>query len=311
MKKNFYILVIIFGLLYLPQQAFSQEEESAEISMEEVEDEFQQNFYEALKHKAIENYDKAINFLLECKRINPANAAVDFELGKNYLLLKDYMNAETYLLSAVSKDTDNIWLQDVVFSLYVGQKNYMEALKAAQKLADRDSKYKMYLVTVYVETSEYKKAMSVLEEMNNEFGRSSLRDSLVGRINEVIEDTNKNKQGFESGNDPVTTTNPVEIINDEIESLISKSDFNTLLSIADEALESYPAQSRFYYARGLALNKLGKHEEAIETLLMSIDYLIDDPELENNIYKELVLAYQATGNNEKTKEYQKMIKNGL
>lgn len=311
MKKNFYILVIIFGLFYLPQQVFSQEEESAEISMEEVEDEFQQNFYEALKHKAIENYDKAIDFLLECKRINPANAAVDFELGKNYLLLKDYMNAETYLLSAVSKDTDNIWLQDVVFSLYLGQKNYMEALKAAQKLADRDSKYKMYLVTVYVETSEYKKAMSVLEEMNKEFGRSVLRDSLVGRISEVIEDTNKNKEGYESGNDPVTKTNPIEIINDEIESLISKSDFNTLLSIVDEALENYPAQARFYYAKGLALNKLGKHEEAIEILLMSIDYLIDDRELENNIYKELVLAYQATGNNEKTREYQKMIKNGL
>jgi len=310
MKKNFFIPVIIFGLLYLPQQAFSQEE-SAEISMEEVEDEFQQNFYEALKHKAIENYDKAIDFLLECKRIDPANAAVDFELGKNYLLLKDYMNAETYLLSAVSKDTDNIWLQDVVFSLYVGQKNYMEALKAAKKLADRDSKYKMYLVTVYVETSEYKKAMSVLEEMNNEFGRSTLRDSLAGRLTEVIEDTSKNKQGFESGNDPVTKMNPVDIINDEIESLISKSDFNKLLSIADEALENYPAQASFYYAKGLALNKLGKHDEAIEILLMSIDYLIDDPELENNIYKELVLAYQATGNNEKTKEYQKMIKKGL
>src|SRR5690606_33176420 len=128
---------------------------------------------------------------------------------------------------------------------------------------------------------------------------------------EVIDDTSKNKQGYESGNDPVTKTNPIEIINDEIESLINKSDFNTLLSIAEEALESFPAQVRFYYAKGLALNKLGKHEEAIEILLMSIDYLIDDPELENNIYKELVLGYQATGNNEKSKEYQKMIKNGL
>lgn len=311
MKKNFFIPVIIFGLLFLPQQVFSQEEDSADISMEEVKDEFQQNFYEALKHKAIENYDKAINFLLECKSIDPASAVVDFELGKNYLLLKDYMNAETYLLSAVNKDSENIWFLDVVFSLYQSQKNYMEALKTAQKLASKDSKFKMYLVTVYVETSEYKKAMSVIEEMNNEFGRSTLRDSLAGRITEVIEDTSKNKQGFESGNDPVTKINPVDIINDEIESLINKSDFNKLLSIADEALENYPAQARFYYAKGLALNKLGKHEEAIEILLMSIDYLIDDPELENNIYKELVLGYQATGNNEKTKEYQKRIKKGL
>src|SRR5690606_52051 len=168
MKKSFFIPVIILGLLFLPLQVFSQEEESAEISMEEVEDEFQQNFYEALKHRAIENYDKAIDFLLECKRIEPANAVVDFELGKNYLSLKDYMNAETYLLSAVNKDTDNIWFLDVVFSMYESQKNYMEALKAAQKLASRNSKFKMYLVTIYVETSEYKKAMSVLEEMNNE-----------------------------------------------------------------------------------------------------------------------------------------------
>lgn len=44
-----------------PYQACAQEEESAEISLELYSDEFQEYFFEALKQKGIENYDKAIN----------------------------------------------------------------------------------------------------------------------------------------------------------------------------------------------------------------------------------------------------------
>ena len=110
--------------------------------------------------------------------------------------------------------------------------------------------------------------------------------------------------------DDEVENNPLNSINQKIESLIRTSNFTELLITSNEALDNYPAQAKFYYSKGLALNKLKKHDEAIEILLVSIDYLIDDLELENNIYKELMLAYQAVGNEEKSKEYQKKLKKG-
>ena len=89
------------GAVLAPLPLAAQEEESAEISLEENTDAFQENFYEALKQKGIENYDKAVQYLMECKKLDPANATVDFELGKCYLALKNYAAAGTHLLAAV------------------------------------------------------------------------------------------------------------------------------------------------------------------------------------------------------------------
>jgi hypothetical protein len=41
-------------------------------------------FYESLKKKAIENYDKVILGFGAMFKIEPENATIHFELGKNY-----------------------------------------------------------------------------------------------------------------------------------------------------------------------------------------------------------------------------------
>jgi tetratricopeptide (TPR) repeat protein len=57
-------------------------------------DEYQDSFYESLKQKGIENYDKAIVSLEKCIKLKPNDAVAYFELGKNYLALKEYRNAQ-------------------------------------------------------------------------------------------------------------------------------------------------------------------------------------------------------------------------
>lgn len=306
MLKNFLIVCLYGIILFIPQINSAQEEENADVSIEQVEDEFQENFYEALKQKAIENYDIAVELLLECKNLDPNNIVVDFELGKNYTLQRKYIEAEGYLLKAVEKDPDNIWYLYALFDLYNSQKNKVRAIEIAKQLADKNSKYKMYLVNLYIDTSEYKKALVILNELDEEFGTSNLRKNLKTRIQAVDNITSK-KIDIENVK---KESNPLEKIDEKIKLLINTSNFNQLLITSNEALDNYPAQAKFYYSKGLALNKLKKYNEAIEILLASIDYLIDDLELENNIYKELMLAYDAVGNKEKSKEYQKKLKKG-
>jgi tetratricopeptide (TPR) repeat protein len=309
MKKSFFFAMYLFGIfLFIPKIINAQQEESAEVSLEEVEDAFQENFYEALKQMAIENYDLAIDLLLECKNLDPDNIVVDFELGKNYTLQKNYMEAETYLLNAVKKDPDNIWYLEALFDLYDSQKNNAKSIEIAKELAKKNSKYKMYLVNLYFNTSKYKKALALLDELDEEFGTTNLRKNIKAKIM-VVSYMEDKKNDYEVENTS-EKNNPLITIDAQIESLINTSNFNELLIISEEALENYPAQAKFYYSKGLALNKLKKHNEAIEILLISIDYLIDDLELENNIYRELMLAYEAVGNDEKSKEFQRKLKKG-
>ena len=309
MKKNFFFAMYVFGIFFfIPKIIYAQQEENADVSLEAVEDAFQENFYEALKQMAIENYDLAINLLLECKNLDPDSVVVDFELGKNYTLQKNYMEAEVYLLNAVKKDPDNIWYLEALFNLYDAQKNNAKSIEIAKELAKKDSKYKIYLVNLYFNISKYDKALTLIDELDEEFGTTNLRKNIKAKIMAV--NNMKDKKADYEVENISEKNNPLITIDEKIESLINTSNFNELLIISEEALENYPAQAKFYYSKGLALNKLKKHTEAIEILLISIDYLIDDLELENNIYKELMLAYEAIGNAEKSKEIQKKLKKG-
>ena len=299
----------VYGIFFFIPKTTIAQEESAEISLEEVDDAFQENFYEALKQKGIENYDRAVDLLLECKSLDPTSVVVDFELGKNYTLQRKYIEAESYLLNAVKNDPDNIWYLDALFNLYDSQKNSVKSIEVAKELAKKNSKYKMYLVNLYFNASEYKKALTLLDELDKEYGTTNLRKSIKAKIM-VVSNMDDRKNDPNIDDDDEVENNPLNSINQKIESLIRTSNFTELLITSNEALDNYPAQAKFYYSKGLALNKLKKHDEAIEILLVSIDYLIDDLELENNIYKELMLAYQAVGNEEKSKEYQKKLKKG-
>ena len=53
-------------------------------------DEFDNNFFEAIKQKGMENFDKAIESLEKCANLQPKNAVVYFELGKNDILTAFY-----------------------------------------------------------------------------------------------------------------------------------------------------------------------------------------------------------------------------
>lgn len=120
-----------------PYQACAQEEESAEISLELYSDEFQEYFFEALKQKGIENYDKAINLLIKCKKLQPLETAVDYELGINYFALKKFDEAAVYLFKAVEYNPDNYWYLDQLFKTYETIEGTSKAMEMVENLAKK------------------------------------------------------------------------------------------------------------------------------------------------------------------------------
>lgn len=187
MKKRFYIFLLFIGILLFPQINYAQVDfnKKPDDDLGDFEDKFQESFYEALKQKGIENYDRSNEALLKCIELNDAVPVLYFELGKNHSKLKNFGAAEDALKKAVSLEPDNEWFLDELYGFYAAQNDYDKAIKAVKQLVKYHPDYKEDLASLYVKTEKYDDALNLLDELDAEFGISISRDILRNRIYDV------------------------------------------------------------------------------------------------------------------------------
>ncbi len=300
---------------FLGQVCLAQEPvipvENADMATESYSDEFQEHFFEALKQKGIENYDKAVDELLKCKKLEPDNDVVDYELGRNYKELKAYDKAEASLLAAVEKKPE-LWYLDALFGVYESRGETDKAIAVALKLAESNSTYKENLVRIYIDSRRYEEALELIEELDVRLGSSGEREQQKLWIESRMspgESAAFGNTGEDEKKDPSTEgAGDLEGIYRNIENARQQRNHPEVLESATEALEIYPSQPGLYYHRGYALNRMKRYKEAIASLQEALDYLIDDKVLENNIYREFVIAYNGMGDHRKAGEYAGKIK---
>ena len=138
---------------------------------------FQDYFYEALKQKAIENYDKAIVALERCLKLDANNATIYHELGKNCLAQKDYKNAYTSFEKANTLDPTNKWFLIGMYDVDYATKNYTDAVLVINKLIPFDPKFKEDLTSLYMNTGQFDKALLLINELNETVGKSERREN--------------------------------------------------------------------------------------------------------------------------------------
>lgn len=311
MVKCIYIFFLCMGPTLIPMVTHAQEdklnpEESSEVFLEAYSDEFQEKFFEALKQKGIENYDRAINLLLECKQFKINNAAVDYELAKAYLASKDYVLAQKYALSTLAARPGDYWVLNTVVTIFSLQGTDLDAIK--QQLPIKNTELRKNLVMIYYEQQNYEAALHILNGME--------RSKFFKDLTIKIEDSIRSKQEVTmentlEGQAKPKVSNPIDNHIKLISELLNKGNYMEVEAQSMEALENFPSQPFFYYAYGLALNKRAQYKEALKILELGLDFILDDEVLANNIYKELANAYTALGNSSKAKMYLSKIKPGL
>ena len=285
--------------------SFAQEEqESAEVYLEEYTDEFQENFFEALKQKGIQNYDRAIDLLLKCKQLDPSNSVVDYELAKAYSLDQQHILAQEYAVKALNAEPTDFWYLDNL--LHVLEKEGSPLASVKQDIPFSNQKLQQNLALGYFRMRKYTDALKVLEGL----GSSKFTEELTSKINDSLQ-VKKEEKVIATANRPKETDDPTSQYRSQIEQLLSGQDFGQALTVSKEALDSYPLQPYFYYAYGAALNNTSNANKAIEVLESGLDYLLDDDQLANKIYNELAKAYTSIGNTSKANEYLNKIKPGL
>jgi tetratricopeptide (TPR) repeat protein len=147
-----------------------------------ADDEFQNAFYEALLQKGIENYDKAITALEKCKKLQPENAVVYSEMGKNFLPQKKYKDAYDSFEKAASIDPKNMWFWVGMYDVCYETKDYNQAIVMVNKLIEFKKEYKEDLVSLYMNTQQFDKALDLINQLNTTVGKTELRENYKRQI---------------------------------------------------------------------------------------------------------------------------------
>ncbi len=170
---KFKIYGLLLGLILVPSTLLSQTEPE---DVATIDNKFQNYFYESLKQKSIENYDKAIEAMQQCKELEPNNAVVYFELAKNYLSLKKYKEAYDNFEKVTQMDAQNRWAWVGMYDVCYATQDYEQAITIVEKLVEFKEDYKEDLVSLYMNTQQFDKALVLINELNEKVGKSEKRE---------------------------------------------------------------------------------------------------------------------------------------
>ena len=173
MKKITIYCLLLFGIILVPNIVLAQNEPNDVVT---IDDGFEDFFYEAIKQKSIENYDKAIEALEKGKAIEPENPIVYFELGKNYLAQKKYKEAYDNFEKAAKMDPKNRWAWVGMYDVCYDTRDYNQAIVIVEKLIEFKEDYKEDLTSLYMNTQQFDKALELINELNTKFGKSDKRE---------------------------------------------------------------------------------------------------------------------------------------
>ena len=162
MIKKKHIVLFAFLLFSFGNYAFAQENPE-DIAL--VDNQTEDNFYEALKQRGIENYDKAIVAIQKCLEKEPKNPAFLYELGKNQLDLKNYVDAEVSFKKAIEQDNKQRWYWNGLYDVYYQTKDFQKSIPVVQKLIEFDPNMREDLVSLYMNTNQKEKALPLLQQM--------------------------------------------------------------------------------------------------------------------------------------------------
>lgn len=306
-KKIALIICICFGFNLA---SFSQDSISLESDLnEERKLQFQEYFFKALSDKAIRNYQKAIGHLEMCSEILPDNPVVFFELSKNYFFLDQNQLARDYVLKAIEKEPENIWMQLHLVKILKKERNFKGAIKVQKKLVDSDARRKEELVYLYLQDRDYKNAVALMDKIQLEKGLSKnlmlLKSSLEARKSDLLQ--KKESNDLTDFVDQFNKNNSL----DTLIAILKKSeleDQNTFQEYSAKGLNLFPAQPLVYLYRAKALFQTKRHKEALTVLQTGIDFIIDNNSMIKLFYEEMASNYKALGQNDRYLEMKSKAK---
>ncbi|MFT5216578.1 MAG: tetratricopeptide (TPR) repeat protein [Glaciecola sp.] len=288
MRLKISLVAIIFGLFFIPQTNYAQVDfnKTPDDDLGNIEDKYQEYFFEALKQKGIENYDRSIKAFLKCVELDDSQSVVYFELGKNYIQLKNFGAAEDVLKKAISKDPDNEWYLNELYGVYEQTNDFDNTLKTIKLLVRFHPDYQENLANLYSKNNKFRQALKILDDMDKEYGYAKSRDYLRNQIYDANGDDKDRIENLEERitNNPKDEQNYLKLIYRYSEQNDRKNAFNT----AQKLLENLPSSHLVH----LALYKFYLEDNETERAINSMGIVLKsdtvNPEAKAKVLNDFV-----------------------
>jgi tetratricopeptide (TPR) repeat protein len=307
------VLLFAFSLLVVGI-GYAQEEETAE----DRDIRFQNHFFEALKQRAIQNFERANTNLEQCYEIDSTNSAVHFEFAKNHFDLDNYMEAEYFIDRGLRLRPGSVPMLRLEVQLYKEQLKLDRAITVQLRLQEIDPGHGEELVVLYIQNKEYPKAEEVIASMERDGlmtrKLSGLKEFIrnrripMGQEGKVITDERPTGDE-ESLRQRFFNEGDYQALIQLLELLKNAERYGELEELSRSGLELYPAQPALYWHHADALISLGKYNEAIDVLSIGIDFVIQNDELKAAFYRSYSEAYGGLNDPVKAEEYMKKADN--
>jgi tetratricopeptide (TPR) repeat protein len=131
------------------------------------------DYYEASKQRILGNYDRAIEVYMQCLKIQPDNAAANFQIADIYEFYKKPDSAIVYAGRAAQIEPSNIWYQDLYAQCLQDKGRYkdMEAVyEGLIKNHPDEVDYYYKLALAQIELGEYEKAADTYDRVEVKMG---------------------------------------------------------------------------------------------------------------------------------------------
>ncbi len=301
-KIVFFVILLLVGLFPISILAQKELSETDKLNFETA-------FFEALKQKAIGNFDKAIEALDACYALDSANVAVLFERSKNFFWQKNYFEAKQNLNKALLLEPKNIWLLEHAKAIAVAEKNYAEAIQLQKQIIAINPLQKTELLVLYIDNKDTKNALNLLAQIKKEQGlnkqlkaiESQLLEPKNDPINQIID---SHEQNLESLKSAYQKTQNYDLLKQILALESEQKNYELLAEDATNALEIFPSQALLYLYAAEANNVLKNYQTALEHLENGIDFAIDKL-MKKKYYLAYFESYNGLNNTQKASDYKK------
>lgn len=303
MKKVAFFVILCFVGFY-PISILAQKELSEADKLN-----FENAFFEALKQKAIGNFDKAIEALDFCYAIDSTNVAVLFERSKNFYWQKKYFEAKQNINKALQLDSKNIWLLEQAKDIALAKQNFDEAIAFQKEIIAINPINKTALILLYIKNNDNKSAIDLLNNIKNVQGLNKQlkkieQELLTPKIVDKNLVENSNKNDLESLKSAYQKSQNYELLKQILAREAEQKNYDLLLDDVTTALEIFPSQALLYLYAAEANNALKNYQTAIEHLENGIDFAIDKL-MKKKYFLAYFESYSGLNNTQKANAYKK------
>ncbi len=168
MKKSLIYSLLIFSLF-----SYSQEEFTNHVLQQETK--YLNYYFDAEKHKVLEEYETALELYEKCIGINPHESSAYNEIAKIYFYSKDWENSEYYIKEAILLDATNKWYYYLLLDIYIfqgGVENQLDIYTKLIELEEDNFSYYLQKLDLLIQLKLYKKAIRFIRQSTRIFGKS-------------------------------------------------------------------------------------------------------------------------------------------